>query len=80
VFDGALLDANILADVYIHLTGGQSKFEFMSAEINSNLEGQELKSTVDLKKFPIPKILVSKEDTLANDKRIASINSKRIQS
>ena len=79
-FHGALLDANILADVYIHLTGGQSKFEFMSADINSNLEGQELRSTIDLKKFPIPKILVSKEDTLANDERIAAINSKRIES
>ena len=29
-FHGALLDANILADVYMQLTGGQSKFEFMS--------------------------------------------------
>ena len=79
-FHGALLDANILADVYIHLTGGQSKFEFMSADINSNIDSQELKSTIDLKKFPIPKILVSKEDTLANDERIAAINSKGIQS
>ena len=79
-FHGALLDANILADVYIHLTGGQSKFEFMSADIHSNRESQELKSTIDLKKFPIPKILVSKEDTLANDERIAAINSKRIES
>ena len=35
-FHGALLDANILADVYIHLTGGQSKFEFMTSNINSN--------------------------------------------
>ena len=66
--------------VYIHLTGGQSKFEFMSADINSNIDSQELKSTIDLKKFPIPKILVSKEDTLANDERIAAINSKGIQS
>ena len=29
-FHGALLDANILADVYMALTGGQSKFEFSS--------------------------------------------------
>ena len=29
-FHGALLDANILSDVFMHLTGGQSKFEFIT--------------------------------------------------
>ena len=76
-FHGALLDANILADVYIHLTGGQSKFEFMSSEINSNSESEISDSSIDLKKYPIPQIVVSKEDMLANDQRIASINAKR---
>jgi DNA polymerase-3 subunit epsilon len=76
-FHGALLDANILADVYIHLTGGQSKFEFMSSDINTNSESEISGSSIDLKKFPIPKIVVSKEDMLVNDQRIAAINSKR---
>jgi DNA polymerase-3 subunit epsilon len=76
-FHGALLDANILADVYIHLTGGQSKFEFMSANINSNSESDMSTLNIDLKKFPIPKIIVSTEDMLANDKRMSAINSKR---
>ena len=35
-FHGALLDANILADVYMSLTGGQSKFEFDSNNTMSN--------------------------------------------
>ena len=74
---GALLDANILADVYIHLTGGQSKFEFMTSNINSNSESDASALNIDLKKFPIPKITVSKEDMLANDKRMAAINLKR---
>ena len=39
-FHGALLDANILADVYVHLTGGQSKFEFITSNTGSNLEGE----------------------------------------
>ena len=69
-FHGALLDANILADVYIHLTGGRSKFEFMSSDINSNSESEISDSSIDLKKYPIPQIVVSKEDMLANDKRI----------
>jgi DNA polymerase-3 subunit epsilon len=76
-FHGALLDANILADVYIHLTGGQSKFEFMTSNINSNPESDMSSLNIDLKKFPIPKITVSKEDMLANDKRMSAINSKR---
>jgi DNA polymerase-3 subunit epsilon len=76
-FHGALLDANILADVYIHLTGGQSKFEFMSSDINSNSESEISDSSIDLKKYPIPQIVVSKEDMLANDQRISSINAKR---
>ena len=76
-FHGALLDANILADVYMHLTGGQSKFEFMTSNINSSSESELSDCSVDLKKFPIPKITVSKEDMLANDQRIEAINSKR---
>ena len=76
-FHGALLDANILADVYIHLTGGQSKFEFMTSNINSKSESETTELNIDIKKFPIPKIIVSKEDMLANDQRIAAINSKR---
>ena len=35
-FHGALLDANILADVYMMLTGGQSKFEFSSNSVTSS--------------------------------------------
>ena len=76
-FHGALLDANILADVYIHLTGGQSKFEFMTSNtsLNSDSKSGDLKS--DFKKFPIPKIMVSTEDILTHDQRIIAINSKR---
>ena len=79
-FHGALLDANILADVYIHLTGGQSKFEFMSSNINSNSDSEVGELSIDLDKYPIPKIVVSQEDMLANDQRVTAINSKRDQS
>jgi DNA polymerase-3 subunit epsilon len=77
-FHGALLDANILADVYMHLTGGQSKFEFITSNTGSNLEGEVEDLIIDLKKFPIPKIVVSKEDMLANEERINAINVKEI--
>jgi len=76
-FHGALLDANILADVYIHLTGGQSKFEFITSYTNSNLNSQTGNLNIDFKKFPIPKITVSQEEILAHDQRIKAINSTR---
>ena len=76
-FHGALLDANILADVYIHLTGGQSKFEFITSNTNSNLNSQSGDLNIDFKKFPIPKITVSQEEILAHDQRIKAINSTR---
>ncbi|MDA8840672.1 DNA polymerase III subunit epsilon [Gammaproteobacteria bacterium] len=76
-FHGALLDANILADVYIHLTGGQSKFEFITSNTNSNLNSQSGDLNIDFKKFPIPKITVSQEEIMAHDQRIKAINSTR---
>ena len=76
-FHGALLDANILADVYIHLTGGQSKFEFMTSNTSLNSDSQSGDLKIDFKQFPIPKILVSTEDILTHDQRIIAINSKR---
>ena len=76
-FHGALLDANILADVYIHLTGGQSKFEFMTSNTSLHSDSKSGDLKIDFKKFPIPKIMVSKEDILTHDQRIIAINSKR---
>ena len=76
-FHGALLDANILADVYIHLTGGQSKFEFMTSNASLNSDSQSGDLKIDFKKFPIPKIMVSQEDILNHEQRIIAINSKR---
>ena len=76
-FHGALLDANILADVYIHLTGGQSKFEFMTSNTSLNSDSKSGDLKIDFKKFPIPKIMVSKEDILTHDQRIMAINPKR---
>ena len=76
-FHGALLDANILADVYIHLTGGQSKFEFMTSNASSNSNSQSGDLKIDFKKFPIPKIMVSQDDILSHEQRILEINSKR---
>ena len=79
-FHGALLDANILADVYIHLTGGQSKFEFITSNTNSNINKNDSDSNIDITKFPIPKIPVSEEDILAHDERMTNITNNRSSS
>jgi DNA polymerase-3 subunit epsilon len=55
-FHGALLDANILADVYIHLTGGQSKFEFITSYSNSNLNSQTGNLKIDFRNFRFQKL------------------------
>ena len=78
-FHGALVDANILADVYIHLTGGQSKFEFITSNTHSD-DSNNNDITNDIKKFPIPKITVSEEDILAHDERMTNITTNRSSS
>ena len=76
-FHGALLDANILADVFIHLTGGQSKFEFMGSDSGGCYNDSAETVTIDIQKYPIPKVHLSNEDIAANDRRMAEINSTR---
>ena len=75
-FHGALLDANILADVYMQLTGGQSKFEFMSDSniLSINNKNSE-DSTID-KIDDLPKINASKTDIENHNKRIGEIEKK----
>ena len=76
-FHGALLDANILADVFIHLTGGQSKFEFMGSDSGGSYNDSAETVAIDIQKYPIPKVHLSNEDIAANDRRMAEINSIR---
>ena len=76
-FHGALLDANILADVFIHLTGSQSKFEFMGSDSGGSYNDSAETVTIDIQKYPIPKVHLSNEDIAANDHRMAEINSTR---
>ena len=75
-FHGALLDANILADVYMQLTGGQSKFEFITngtALSNKNIDSKNL---IVEKIDNLPKINICKEDIQAHETRVAEIEKK----
>ena len=70
-----MLDANILADVYFHLTGGQSKFEF---ESNHALDSgiNDANSDLDDTDIQIHSFNATEEDIKANQERINEIESK----
>ena len=72
-FHGALLDANILADVYMGLTGGQSKFEFSSNTITNGSNGKE-KDHISEKEFSnLVTIKSSNNDLKAHEERLIDI-------
>ena len=71
-FHGALLDANILADVFMHLTGGQSKFEFLSSQGDSSSE-DSAKKLINFDELPIAKISLTANDMKAHESRLKQI-------
>ena len=75
-FHGALLDANILADVYMQLTGGQSKFEFVSNGASLSEKNNNSKNFVIDQIDNLPKINASKSDIKEHEKRISEIEKK----
>ena len=75
-FHGALLDANILADVFMQLTGGQSKFEFISNVGSLSEKNNNSRNFVIDKIDNLPKINASKSDIKEHEKRISEIEKK----
>ena len=75
-FHGALLDANILADVYSHLTGGQSKINFINSS-EANLREEDKKQKRNLSKnFKVMKIATTEDDEVLHSKRLKQIEEK----
>ena len=74
-FHGALLDANILADVYMSLTGGQSKFEFDSNNL-SNTEKTSSKNTVSRENIELISIEANESDLKEHESRLADIEKR----
>ena len=72
-FHGALLDANILADVYMRLTGGQSKFEFTSNTQVNGSNGKEIKQKNEKQYSDLIKIKSSASDLKAHEERLMDI-------
>ena len=74
-FHGALLDANILADVYMMLTGGQSKFEFDSTD-SINMSEDVSKDFVLKNNIDLIKIKATKDDLSAHEERLSDIEDR----
>jgi|TARA_B110000977_G_scaffold184320_1_gene247868 DNA polymerase-3 subunit epsilon len=75
-FHGALLDANILADVYIYLTGGQSKFEFISNN-NSQSKKEELShNTLNAGDYEFTSVKVSANDLKEHDIKLIDMKER----
>ena len=75
-FHGALLDANILADVFSNLTGGQSSINFVSNN-EPDLQEENNRQIKSLSNdFEITKIITSEEDQLLHSKRLEEIEKK----
>ena len=75
-FHGALLDANILADVYMQLTGGQSKFEFASNSVKNTLADNGVQDIQIDDGFTPVTIESSKDDILEHEKKLSEIETK----
>jgi len=75
-FHGALLDANILADVYMMLTGGQSKFEFIENNTGSNGIDKTISDELMLEGISLVKLETNQEDLQRHKSRLSEISDK----
>ena len=69
---GALLDAQILLDVYLIMTGGQETLSFDSLHEQEALDQNAIKLT-DINRKPLPVIEPSTEELAAHEKRLEAI-------
>jgi len=72
-FHGALLDANILADVYMALTGGQSKFEFSNDNFKLSEQKSFSENLISKDELQLVKVKADKTDLQEHEDRLADI-------
>ena len=75
-FHGALVDANILADVYIHLTGGQIMLNFSSSNSKTSNQPNDEKESNNLLDYSITQVTVSDEEMTAHKKKEDELRNK----
>lgn len=69
---GALLDAEILADVYLLMTGGQTALSLGSASTGASVGGSSIRR-LSASRPPLPVIAASAEETAAHREKLAAI-------
>ena len=77
-FHGALLDANILSDVFMQLTGCQSKFEFLSTNNSESARNSKSESDMIIADIisDLPIIKLTSSEKKAHEKRVKEIEKK----
>ena len=75
-FHGALLDANILADVYMMLTGGQSKFEFSANPMNTNSQNSDSRNEISKDGLKLKLIKADNQDLKEHEARLLDIEER----
>ncbi|GAA4421060.1 DNA polymerase III subunit epsilon [Acidovorax lacteus] len=70
---GALLDAELLADVYINLTRGQDPLLVLEEE-SQNASGQAVVAAVDLRSLKLPVIRASAQEAQSHDQILAELD------
>lgn len=72
VLHGALLDAEILADVYLAMTGGQTDLEFANANGSSAGQGQAIKRAAGGRRLKV--IRATDEELVAHSERLKLVS------
>ena len=70
------MDANILADVYIHLTGGQIMLNFSSSNSKTSNQPDDEKESNNLIDYSITQVTVSNEEMTAHKKKEDELRNK----
>ncbi|CAN8139093.1 DNA polymerase III subunit epsilon [uncultured Thiomicrorhabdus sp.] len=73
-FHGALLDSEILADVYLAMTGGQTDLILDNDYGNSNADGMQLASSAN--RSPLKVIRADEDELNRHQKKLAEISKK----
>jgi DNA polymerase III subunit epsilon len=68
---GALLDAELLADVYINMTRGQ---DALIMEVGASEEGGLVIEQVDLRQFELPVLVINEQEAQAHETVLAEID------
>ena len=70
---GALLDAEILADVYLLMTGGQEALSFAAANEQKQQGGSQGIRRLSSNRAPLPIILAGDEELTAHNKKLEKL-------